>query len=599
MSVLTNPPVHIIDSVQAYDALKTIPCVEGVIQSSFLSFQPQSINTTSITYSVLPPSLDSGTDTVYYHFAGTAVFTGTTPGGIGSMINGITVGLSDNCLDQICSNESVNFGSKQNSVQRYLCGVELDRINTPSAIQAQQGSGMSSNLKDFGVGFKPWAGSNRDVLAQVYDVNQSDQVAVPRTSDIIVTASNATTITVAFDYWATSRVSPFNQTNVAKPALRGLNNILFKLTFTEYLQDMFSIQVGAGYTVTNLTTFTFDAANTQIWAKFITPSKNAFNQVNPNDYIYNYNEVQVWQSGTNVLPTNGSTVNLSLQQISGSVIPDKILIFARDQYGTSDALNGCLTPRCWYPLAEQGSVNLKFNNETILNGASVFQLYQMSLRNGLSQCTYDQFRGADLTTNQTGGYTPSTATSLILGGSPMIIDPALDCNLSRIGLTTGARALWSLQGSLQYYNNRNLTANDVELVVVAVYAGYCQIINGKVTADTGLLDIHEVMDCFNNPAVPISTSVYNHRTLASQEGYSGGVNILDVFKKIATYAYDHRNELKSIVGNVADLYKGYKGKGDGYESGGYESGGYLSGGKHLAVTHEAVSRKKHASKKYL
>jgi len=602
MSVLTNPPVHIIDSVQAYDAVKTIPCVEGVIQTSFLSFQPQSINTSSITYSVLPPSMDSGTGDIYYHFAGTAVFAGTSPGA-GSMVNGVVVGLSDNALDQICSNESVNFGSKQNSVQRYLCGVELDRLNTPSQIQAQQGSGMSSNLKDFGISFPAWASSNRNVLAGVYDVPQSDQVPVPRTVGVTVIASTATALTVSFDFWAVSRVSPFNQTNIPKPALRGLNNILFKLTFTEYLQNMFSLIVPSGYTVSGMSSFAFDATNTQIWAKFITPSKNAFKEMNPNDYIYNYNEVQVWQSGTNILPTNGTNVNLSLQQISGNVIPDKLMIFARDQYGTSDALNGCLTPRCWYPLTDNGSINLKFNNETVLNGAVNMQLYQMSLRNGLSQCTYDQFRGSDLTTNQTGAYVVG-ATSLVLGGGMLVIDPALDCNLSRIGLTNGARAQWTLQGSVQYYNNRNAAANNVELVVIAIYGGYAQIMNGKVNADTGLLDQHEVLECLNSGAVPLSSAIFNHSGMSSQEGYSGGANFLDILKKAATFVYDNRKELQSLASSAASAYKNYKGKGDGYESGGYLSGGeidggYLSGGRHLNTSHRALSKKKHASEKYL
>ena len=601
MSILDKAPLKLIDTIQAYDTDKNVPCLEGVLQNGFIAFPPQSVNTSSMVFNILPPASDTGTDRlIVYEIAGTATFSGTSSNALGQLYNALEVGLSDQCFDQIVNNESVSFGSKTNNVQRSLCGVELARINNPSCVDAGFGSGTGGELKDFGVNFQAWKQNSRDVLAGPYDVNQSDAVPVPRKTNVQIVSGVAgltTTMVVAFKYYAVCRVSPFAQTDVPQPAIRGLNNIIFNVQFENDLERMFSLRLnttgsdGYTYTYTGMTNFAFDSANTQIWARFITPSANAVKYDNPNDYKYAYNEVQVWTNTAVAIP-NQTQKQLSLQQISGDVIPDLLLVMARDVQ-SSLSYNGSLAPRHWYPVADQGAINLKFNNETILNNANVRQLWQMSKNNGLCQVPFEQFAGQDVTYNLATA-SDTDATNLILGGSMLVINPSKDCQISRLGLCNGAKATWTIQGSVQVVNNTFTDASQVQLVVVAIYAGCAQIRDGRVNAETGLLLPQEARAVFDSAERPMSDYLHQLMVPNSKMGYQGG-SLLDALKKAHGFYSDHKDLIHGAIGQAKNAFEKYRAK--GYDSDEMED--EYDGGRRLEVGKRAINHKKNASKRYL
>jgi len=505
------PLMKLIDARVAYEGAKGIPCVNGCAEVNFQSFPAQSLNTSKHIFNVNVPSLDTGlVRNAMYHWQGYADFVGTPATGQTNLLDGIALGLSDSCADQVISTETINIGNKANSVERSRCGVELNRINAPSKLKAQYQSGAGGVMPDFATNFHPWINSNRNVLAQQYDVVESDQIASPRTDCIYIGSNTPTTARVYVDIYFPSVVSPLTQSGVDCPAIRKIDVLIANLQLQNMI-SLFSYDASpAGLSLT-LSNFTFTTS--EIWISFVTPAPHSVGFF-PAEDVYDYDEVTVW-TNTQQSVTHQSQSQFNLQQISSNVIPDKILIGVRPVQALLDN-GGAELPRFWLPINDAG-VNLKFNNTTILNSASNKQLYEMSLRNGLSQVTFPQFQGRNVTFDQSGSQTD--LSSLILGGCFMVIDPQLDCQISTKGLCNGAFSNWTITGSITVENQTH-TDFQCELFVVAITSGTF-VSNGKVTADTGLLTRQQFVATTSNAEVPVSTRSY-YQSLSREEGYQGG-----------------------------------------------------------------------------
>jgi hypothetical protein len=596
--------MKVVDGRQAYEANKFIPCVDGPDQVTFVNFTANSTNSTNQTYVINVPSLDTGLDrSIMYHWVGTATFACTAPTSPSPLpaYPGITIAFADEAADQAIATETAQIGSKQNSIQRSYCGVELSRVDTSSKLSAQFQSGSGGNYHDFAVSFAPWLLSNRNPIANPYDVSQNDYQPSPRTSDIHIIAVTNTSITVQFEIWFTSKVSPFLQSGCQLPAIRKLNNVQLNLQLESNLMRMFSIVADAGYAVTGFQTgVQFSVA--EIWVQFITPSKFSLAKFTPIDDVYNYVETQVWPGMTTALnasvnPSALSTTQIALQQISATTIPDLILIGARPiQNQLSQA--GAFQPRYWFPI-DDGGVNLKFNNTTILNGATTRQLYEMSIENGLSGVTFEQFAGRDVTYNQSGAY--ATATNLVMGGSFMLINPAKDCQITNSGITNGSKCQWTLSGSVRVRNQTYDAQPNVELVVIAVYGGYL-VSNGVVTAETGLYTPEESRAVLNNQTQALnldSSKVYRRAV-----GYQGGA-FLDSLKSFANKAIDFGLKNKDTIMNVGSaiakhgLPKIQRGVTRFLGRGAIEEEDEYSGGAYLDTSSKAVYNKRSIANKYM
>ena len=505
------PLMKLIDARVAYEGAKSIPVVNGCAEVNFQSFQAQSLNNSKHIFNVNVPSLDTGlVRNAMYHWQGYADFVGTPIAGQTNLLDGVALGLSDSCADQVISTETINIGNKANSVERSRIGVELNRINAPSKLKAQYQSGAGGVMPDFATNFHPWLNSNRNVLAQAYDVVESDQVASPRTDSIYIYSNTPTTARVVIDIYFPSVVSPLTQSGVDCPAIRKIDVLIANLQLQSMI-SLFSYDASPAGLSLALSNFTFTTS--EIWVSFVTPPPHSVGFF-PAEDVYDYDETTIWtntqQSCLHQVPTS-----FNLQQISSNVIPDKIIIGVRPVQALLNNA-GAELPRFWLPITD-GGVNLKFNNTTILNSASNRQLYEMSLRNGLSQCSFPQFAGRNVSFDQTGSQTD--LASLILGGCFMVIDPQLDCQISTKGLCNGAFSNWTITGSLQVFNQTH-TDLDCELFICAITSGTFTS-NGKITADTGLLTRQQFVATTQNAEVPLSTRHY-YQSLAREEGYQGG-----------------------------------------------------------------------------
>lgn len=590
-------PVKVIDGRQAYEAKKMFPVLEGATQVQLVNFPAQSLNSSNHTYVINIPSRDAITNRVaLYHWNGTAELVGTS--GSGNLDTQVVVGLSESCADQCISNETVQFGSRSNQVNRSQYGVELNRLNVSYDELTKFLSGSGGSYKDFGISFPAWTNTNRNPLGLVSDVNVGAN-PLPRTCNIRVVASSATTVTVEFDIWFTSAVSPFLQLNQAIQGLRGLDTITCQLTLENQLIRMFSCNVTAGSTITGLNSFTFNTA--EMWIQFLTPSEGAIHNYVPTNDVYSYSELQYWpQTPVNLAqttdPDNRQSVTLSISQLSGQVIPDKILIGARNVQSMMP-LNGALKPRYYYPIID-GGCNLKFITQTVLNNTTVRENYDMSVANGLSFCSYEQFAGLDLTYNQidsiANGY--DSDVNLVGGGGFLVIDPSKQFQISKLGLCNGCLSNFTLSGSVRVANQTYDAQPNIELFIVALYPGYMTVNNGQVTTQIGLIMPEEVRSIFANSEVPINSGV---EYLNTKHGYQGGnifsraLNFIgkhkDKLVSVGKLAYENRDKIKSGLSKARSLI----GRGQLDEDDDY------TGGASLDTSSRAVASKKSMALQYM
>lgn len=581
------PLMKLIDARVAYEGKKSVPALSGASEVSYQIFPAQSLNNSKHIFNVNVPSLDTGlVRNAMYHWQGTATFVGTPITGETNLLDGVAFGLSDSCADQIISNETINIGNKSNSVERSRCGVELARINAPTSLKAQYQSGAGGVMPDFATNFHPWINSNKNVLAQQYDVVESDQVASPRTDCLTIIANAPTTATISFDIYFPSVVSPLTQSGIECPAIRKIDVLLANLQLESNLLAFFSIDDSPAGLSLALSNFTFNTS--EIWCQFVTPPPHSLSNTMSDD-VYDYCETTIWTNSPQTVNAGAQNVQFNLQQISSNVIPDKLLIGVRPiQSLLPDG--GAGLPRFYLPI-QDGGVNLKFNNTTVLNSASNRQLYEISLRNGLSQTTFPQFAGRNVSFDQTAP--ADDLSDFILGGSFMVLSPELDCQISSKGLCNGAFSNWALTGSIQVSNQTD-TAFQCELFVIAVTSGTF-ISNGRVIADTGLLSRDQFIRSTESAEVPVSSRVF-HQSLSNKEGYQGGSwgsfwsglksglgKVLGVAEKVGQFI--------PVVGQATGIARGLTGMGYDDEEN--------CGGAVMDTSRRAVVNKKAMARSYM
>lgn len=585
MSVLDKPAVHVVDSRQSYGAEKNILALDGPIDVNSQQFQPNSLNTSQITFNVNTPSEYAGTNKrVQYHLQFEVNLTGTPATGQTNLLDGVSIGLSDSVADQIISTERVTLGNVTNNVQRSQVGLELSRINKSTSYDRIADVGM----RDFSTDFRPWLNTNRNVLAQTYDVNLSDQIANPRTNRLTITANGATTATVTADIYFYSRVSPFSDSNGDSPAIRKINNFISVLIFENDFMRLFSFAPLAGLAI-SIANNTMTSAYLEV--EFITPSEDSLRFFTRSDDFYSYNQVQSWITPSTVLAASASATSrqtkmLTFPQISSNTIPSKIVIACRNVQSLL-AQNGAQQPRFYYPIQSNG-IRLTFNNRNVLQGLSQRQMYNMSVRNGLSNCTFDQFIGRDLTFDQSSGVY-SDATNYVLGGCPLIIDPSLDLGITQEMLANDAQANWSLTGSI-IVENQTYSQQTVELVLIAIYDGL-MISDGNTSTVIGLLTREGVAGAFTSAKDPVVL----HKAGGDDDlnGSSFFSTLGNLAKKVGSKLVDKAKAeaVKAISNPAAALSTAKK----GFE---LISGNAMVGGRYLDTSAGAVRSKREMARKY-
>jgi hypothetical protein len=177
--------------------------------------------------------------------------------------------------------------------------------------------------------------------------------------------------------------------------------------------------------------------------------------------------------------TNG-TCDIVAQAVQLSQIPNRLYIVARKPMSTQN----CKDSNTFLAIE---SISVNFNNVSgILSGATVMDLYTMSVSNGSQQDVYEFLGRANL------AYGKSKSTT----GSILVIDPSKDLNLPDY-LSNGSIGQFSFQANVKV-RNTDVATFSPELVIIAEYNGLFITQSGQSMKQTGLLTKDVVMNSTMN-----------------------------------------------------------------------------------------------------
>lgn len=211
------------------------------------------------------------------------------------------------------------------------------------------------------------------------------------------------------------------------------------------------------------------------------PSRNVVGFYELPRYITTVSQAFVAQTSAQ----NAATTRITSSNIQLNQIPDKLIIFVRQQLSAQTVR----TPDAWLCIK---NISINFNNAAgILSSATQQDLYRYSVENGSNQ-SYLEFSGLANVANLSTGAGKLIPTS----GSMLILDFGKDINLTEDYYASGSLGNFQLQFNLDVYNT-NVANNAVtayELVLITMNSGLFVNERGTSSQYTGILTKQDVLD---------------------------------------------------------------------------------------------------------
>ncbi len=238
------------------------------------------------------------------------------------------------------------------------------------------------------------------------------------------------------------------------------------------------------------------------------PSRNICPYLNVPRYLSNVGNIGLGLSQTVV------SQSLQLNQI-----PDKLVIAVRKQMSKQTNNDS----DCFLPI---NNVSINFNNQAgILSGSTKWDLFDMSVKNGLNQ-SWSEWGGEAYV----GSGSASSANNFVrTSGSVLVLEFGRDIQLPEDFYASGSLGNFNIQVQVNVKNNTNTDTNaDYELVLITIESGVFVNERGSSQVYTGILTKQDVLEA------------------SSQEVYTRS----DVQRLVGGGFFD---TLKSIAGKVANV----------------------------------------------
>lgn len=250
--------------------------------------------------------------------------------------------------------------------------------------------------------------------------------------------------------------------------------------------------------------------NLQLYAIGKSQIQCCFLSLQPSQLIQSKNSVPyidypryITSASNSVIPSN-SSLTITSNSLQLNQIPDYILIGIRPTQSNITVKK----QHRFYPIKQ---LNINFNNVSgLLSSATEYDLYKMSVKNGL-QKTYLDFTGyaPDASFGTLGGGVLGSKLQQT-SGSFIVIDPSLDLSLPDF-YSNGSIGVFSFQVSaiMENRTGSDIPANSVELVIVCCNAGIFNTVQGSSNTNTGVLNKEIVMNTKSQQSQnSMSSSIY-------------------------------------------------------------------------------------------
>lgn len=401
--------------------------------------------------------------------------TGTSPNPLLQL--GTNDGIRANPISAMITSLTAQIGNTNVSTQPFDYIQQLTRYEKPD--DQSTWYSMSPSYPDQFQTYSDYSvyGVARNPLA----LYGSNDYQIPRGGHpITVVSDDGSTAIVRFVVNEPLRLSPFNWLDTDAPGLVGVQTLNINATLGDFSR-MWSHAYSGTYAITGITGSFY--APPELDYQVISPDISVgINKQRP--YLYPYQEITRYvTTGPSLAKGASSTVSTNTVQLNA--VPSRVYIYARQQnsdlLGSSPWLN---SDSC----ANITACSITFNNNnSLLAAASEYQLYAMSVKNGL-QMSWPQWKK--------------------YCGSVLCVEFGSDLGLQNLGLAPGTGGSFQLQANVTF--NNPITTSNTTPATTITYAVYVVVIqdgslvssNGTFSTAIGILNNENVIAAIKNEDIP-------------------------------------------------------------------------------------------------
>jgi hypothetical protein len=384
-------------------------------------------------------------------------FTGTLTGSTTTLLNANLDGFASIPLGKAMASLTVTIGTQQVTIlpsdmircfERYSPMLRKYLDNSQSPVMPDN----SQNYVDL-------VGSQRNPLNTFnFGVDQiQSRGAFPMT--IVSNVANSGTASITATLTEPLFISPLLQNFTRKCGFSHLTNIAINISWNSgnLLSRMWRhISPPTNFSTLTSVAVTFPSAPTL----YIVQSLPSLLMPVPPVVTLPYDEIVSYPTAAQSAPAYGVTAQATSQTLQLSRIPKEAYLYVTDSNGNAN-FNWTIPDR-FYPIQQ---VTCVFNTQTLLSGATIYDLYKINCTNDSNQ-TWVDYNGLAI-----GG---STYGLIGTSGSPLCLKFGKDISLPSESWAVGTNVKANIQFQVTFINN-NPTALaggwQVVLYVIVVYAG--------------------------------------------------------------------------------------------------------------------------------
>ena len=368
----------------------------------------------------------------------------------------------NNCINNI--NHQINQASYTLSTNEILSAL------THYNLVPQDCNFYNNTQMDLVDSYQNATGTNITPLASYANTIGGDGVFKPRTTQFTATgntlAPGATgNVVVNVELWE-PLISPYN--NVSKKDAQSLWAINGEIITLQYVTDLFS-NMFAFWAPPNIvlnSTNVSLGAQAYLYLEYLIPTKELADRL-PSSSVYHYNDYSVFSNNAGPCPAGGVLLDQPSQVVTFTNIPSKILVFARES-------NSNITAQSPNRFLKINRVSATWENQNpVFNNATPDQLYQVSVRNGLTT-PRPVWKKEVLNRAEVLNGSPS----LVGAGSVLCIDPSIDLGI-RQGESTSSTGRYIFQITCDLANPSPDAFNNVVLYVVGISNGILERVGSE------------------------------------------------------------------------------------------------------------------------
>lgn len=374
--------VRVLDTRMNIDQQRVLGVYQGPKQVSFYRDISQSYNNSIVNHTIQPPWPVLVSREVYLQWYLEFTFTGADQGG--PLVElGTNDGIRAFPCNQAMSSASVTINGAKTSTNSY------DILNALAHYQWEDDlkkdlSGTGSMLDSY-MAYSDYValGSARNPLA-FFGENSSQPSRGSLRYTVVSNTNTAATIRVVIR--EPLMISPFSFGSKQQPALTGINIMNFQFNLINDLTYLWS-HSSSGKTFATIAASFYQPP--ELLLNYLSPGEGKAQFDPDKTYTYPYiTTIPYLTSVGNV--TAGSSSSVTSGNISTFCIPDRVFLWLRRRnadrtYLTTDTF------------ARIDTISINWQNESnLLSNANSFQLYQMSVENGLQDAfpQWDQYSGS-------------------------------------------------------------------------------------------------------------------------------------------------------------------------------------------------------------